>query len=37
MKQKNSGTSRFNGERVVQEFTPDHWVTMQHGQPAYPF
>ncbi len=35
--EKNSGIGRFNGEWVIQEFTTDHWVTIQHGQPAYPF
>ena len=35
--EKNSGIGRFNGEWVVQEFTTDHWVTIQHDQPAYPF
>lgn len=35
--EKNSGIGRFNGEWVIQEFTTDHWVTIQHKRPTYPF
>lgn len=35
--EKNSGIGRFNGEWVIQEFTTDHWVTIQHSRPTYPF
>lgn len=35
--EKNSGIGRFNGEWVIHEFTTDHWVTIQHGRPTYPF
>lgn len=35
--EKNSGIGRFNGKWVIQEFTTDHWVTIQHSRPIYPF
>jgi aldehyde dehydrogenase (NAD+) len=35
--EKNSGIGRFNGEWVIRDFTTDHWVTVQHGRPTYPF
>jgi acyl-CoA reductase-like NAD-dependent aldehyde dehydrogenase len=35
--EKNSGLGRFNGEWVIHEFTTDHWVTVQHTPPAFPF
>jgi aldehyde dehydrogenase (NAD+) len=35
--EKNSGLGRFGGEWILREFTADHWVTVQHSRPAYPF
>jgi aldehyde dehydrogenase (NAD+) len=35
--EKNSGIGRFGGEWVIQEFTTDHWVTVQHAPRKYPF
>ena len=35
--EKNSGIGRFNGDWVIREFTTDHWVTIQHERPTYPF
>src|SRR5690606_2475525 len=35
--EKNSGIGRFNGQWVIDEFTTDHWVTVQHTPIAYPF
>jgi aldehyde dehydrogenase (NAD+) len=35
--EKNSGIGRFGGEWVIEEFTTDHWVTVQHRPRSYPF
>ena len=35
--EKNSGIGRFGGEWIIQEFTTDHWVTVQHAPREYPF
>jgi aldehyde dehydrogenase (NAD+) len=35
--EKNSGIGRFGGEWVLEEFTTDHWVTVQHTRRQYPF
>ena len=35
--EKNSGIGRFGGEWIIHEFTRDHWVTIQHSRPKYPF
>jgi aldehyde dehydrogenase (NAD+) len=35
--EKNSGLGRFGGDWVISEFTTDHWVTVQHTCPKYPF
>jgi len=35
--EKNSGIGRFGGEWILHEFTRDHWVTIQHSRPSYPF
>ncbi|MCK0509658.1 aldehyde dehydrogenase family protein [Aromatoleum buckelii] len=34
---KNSGLGRFNGDWAIEEFTTDHWVTVQHAPRRYPF
>ncbi len=35
--EKNSGLGRFNGDWAIQEFTTDHWVSVQTTPRAYPF
>jgi aldehyde dehydrogenase (NAD+) len=35
--EKNSGLGRFNGEWAIEEFTTDHWVSVQMTPRAYPF
>lgn len=35
--EKGSGLGRFNGEWAIQEFTRDHWITVQHEPRCYPF
>jgi aldehyde dehydrogenase (NAD+) len=34
---KNSGLGRFNGDWIIEAFTTDHWITVQHEPRAYPF
>ena len=35
--EKNSGLGRFNGDWAIEEFTTDHWITVQHAPRQYPF
>ena len=35
--EKNSGLGRFNGDWAIEEFTTDHWITVQHAPRPYPF
>ncbi|NYT24684.1 aldehyde dehydrogenase family protein [Alcaligenaceae bacterium] len=35
--EKNSGVGRFNGDWVIDEFTTDHWITVQTAPRGYPF
>ncbi|MDP9512732.1 aldehyde dehydrogenase family protein [Pseudomonas protegens] len=35
--EKNSGLGRFNGDWAIDEFTTDHWITLQHTPRPYPF
>ena len=35
--EKNSGIGRFGGDWILQEFTTDHWITVQRGKRVYPF
>lgn len=35
--EKNSGLGRFNGDWAIEEFTTDHWITVQHAPRGYPF
>ena len=35
--EKNSGLGRFNGDWAIEEFTRDHWITVQHTPRGYPF
>lgn len=34
--EKNSGLGRFNGDWAIDEFTTDHWITVQHTTRPYP-
>ena len=35
--EKNSGLGRFNGDWAIEEFTTDHWISLQHAPRQYPF
>ncbi|WP_295485266.1 aldehyde dehydrogenase family protein [uncultured Pseudomonas sp.] len=35
--EKNSGLGRFNGEWAIEEFTTDHWISVQSTPRTYPF
>lgn len=35
--EKNSGIGRFGGNWIIEEFTTDHWITIQHSPRTYPF
>lgn len=35
--EKNSGIGRFGGEWALEEFTTQHWITVQHEKRRYPF
>lgn len=35
--EKNSGLGRFNGDWAIEEFTTDHWITVQKTPRGYPF
>ncbi|NHN69052.1 aldehyde dehydrogenase family protein [Pseudomonas fluorescens] len=35
--EKNSGLGRFNGEWAIEEFTTDHWISVQMTPRTYPF
>lgn len=35
--EKNSGIGRFGGDWSINEFTTEHWVTIQHTPRGYPF
>ncbi|HBN9524503.1 aldehyde dehydrogenase family protein [Pseudomonas aeruginosa] len=35
--EKNSGLGRFNGDWAIEEFTRDHWISVQHQPRPYPF
>lgn len=35
--EKNSGLGRFNGDWAIDEFTTDHWITIQTGPRPFPF
>ena len=35
--EKNSGIGRFGGHWIIEEFTTDHWITVQHKPRPYPF
>lgn len=35
--EKESGLGRFGGEWAIEEFTTDHWISVQHTRRRYPF
>jgi aldehyde dehydrogenase (NAD+) len=35
--EKNSGLGRFGAEGVIDAFTTEHWISVQHGAPLFPF
>jgi aldehyde dehydrogenase (NAD+) len=35
--EKESGLGRFGGEWAIDEFTTDHWISVQHSRRRYPF
>jgi aldehyde dehydrogenase (NAD+) len=35
--EKESGLGRFGGDWVVEEFTTDHWISVQHTRRRFPF
>lgn len=35
--EKNSGLGRFNGEWAIEEFTTDHWISVQREPRHYPY
>ena len=35
--EKNSGLGRFNGDWAIEEFTTDHWISVQQTPRRYPF
>lgn len=35
--EKNSGLGRFGGDWIIDEFTTDQWITVQHSPRQYPF
>jgi aldehyde dehydrogenase (NAD+) len=35
--EKESGLGRFGGDWAIQEFTTDHWISVQHRRREYPF
>ncbi len=35
--EKDSGLGRFGGEWAIEEFTTDHWVSVQHTKRTFPF
>ncbi len=35
--EKNSGIGRFGGSWAIEEFTTDHWITVQRTPRVYPF
>ncbi|KUQ84825.1 aldehyde dehydrogenase family protein [Enterobacter genomosp. O] len=34
---KNSGLGRFNGDWIIEAFTTDYWISVQHAPRPYPF
>jgi aldehyde dehydrogenase (NAD+) len=34
---KNSGLGRFNGDWIIDAFTTDHWISVQHAPRPYQF
>jgi aldehyde dehydrogenase (NAD+) len=34
---KNSGMGRFGSQAMIEAFTSEHWISVQHTTPVYPF
>jgi aldehyde dehydrogenase (NAD+) len=34
---KNSGMGRFGSQAMIEAFTAEHWISVQHTTPVYPF
>jgi aldehyde dehydrogenase (NAD+) len=35
--EKNSGLGRFGSKGMIDAFTREHWISIQHTKPQYPF
>jgi aldehyde dehydrogenase (NAD+) len=35
--EKGSGLGRFGGDWAIEEFTTDHWISVQRERRAFPF
>lgn len=35
--EKNSGLGRFGDAGVIESFTTEHWISLQRGEPMFPF
>ena len=35
--ERNSGLGRFGSKGMIEVFTTEHWISLQHTPPAYPF
>jgi aldehyde dehydrogenase (NAD+) len=35
--EKASGLGRFGGDWAIEEFTTDHWISVQHSPRTFPF
>jgi aldehyde dehydrogenase (NAD+) len=35
--EKNSGMGRFGSKGMIEEFTTEHWISVQHSPATYPF
>ena len=35
--EKNSGLGRFGAHGVIEDFTTEHWISVQHTPRQYPF
>ena len=35
--EEESGLGRFGGEWAIDEFTTDHWMSVQHTKRQFPF
>jgi aldehyde dehydrogenase (NAD+) len=35
--ERNSGLGRFGSKGMIEVFTTEHWISVQHTQAQYPF